>query len=173
MAFLIERYGLAQTSRFVELVSYQYYDFDILFVRHFAESVDTVEAAWRDRIRRAEGRPMDLSAYYAANRFVYRVTLAGNPGRRMLLPDGPVVVTEAFRAVEQLRRLDLTGVSARMDTAQRATAAAERGERRTDVTLRGIIYAVVGAPLLLAIGWLLWPSIRGWLAGRRAATGRR
>jgi hypothetical protein len=173
MAFLIERYGLAQTSRFVELVSYQYYDFDILFVRHFAESVDTVEAAWRNRIRRAEGRPMDLSAYYAANRFVYRVTLAGNPGRRMLLPDGPVVVTEAFRAVEQLRRLDLTGVSARMDTAQRATAAAERGERRTDVTLRGIIYAVVGAPLLLAIGWLLWPSIRGWLAGRRAATGRR
>jgi hypothetical protein len=173
MAFLIERYGLAQTSRFVELVSYQYYDFDILFVRHFAESVDTVEAAWRRRIVAAEAPAVDLNAYYAASRFVYRVTLAGNPGRRMLLPDGPVVVTEAFRTVELLRRLDLAGVSARMDSAQRAAAAAERGERRTDFTLRGLVYAVVGAPLLLAIGWLLWPSVRGWLAGRRAAVGRR
>jgi hypothetical protein len=172
LAFLIERYGPAQTSRFVDVVSYQYYDFDTLFVRHFAESVDTVEAAWRERIRQAEAPPVDLNAYYAANRFVYRVTLAGNPGRRMLLPDGPVVVAEAFRAVEQLRRLDLAGVSARMDAAQRATAAAERSERRTDLTLRGIIYVVVGTPLLLAVGWLLWPSVRGWLAGRREAVGR-
>lgn len=173
MAFLMERYGLAETARFAELVSYQYFDFDMLFVRHFAESVDAVEAAWGDRVQRAPPQTVDLNAYFAANRFIYRITLAGNPGRRMLLPDGPVVVAEAFRAVEQLRRLDLAGVERRMDTAQRATAAAERGEQRTELTLRGVIYAVVAAPLLLAIGWLLWPSLRGWLAGRRAAVGGR
>lgn len=173
MAFLIERYGLPETARFVELVSYQYFDFDMLFVRHFAESVDTVEAAWRERVQRTQAPTVDLNAYLSANRFIYRITLAGNPGRRMLLPDGPVVVSEAFRAVEQLRRLDLAGVERRMDTAQRATAAAERGEQRTELTLRSVLYAVVAAPLLLAIGWLLWPAMRGWLAGRRSAVGRR
>jgi hypothetical protein len=91
----------------------------------------------------------------------------------MLLPDGPVVVAEAFRAVEQLRRLDLAGVEQRMDAAQRATALAERGERRTELTLRTVIYAVVALPLLLAVGWLAWPSMRGWLADRRATAGRR
>ena len=173
MAFLMERYGLAQTSGFVQLVSYQYFDFDMLFVRHFAESVDTVEAAWRGRVQRTQSQAVDLNTYLAANRFIYRITLAGNPGRRLLLPDGPVVVAEAFRAVEQLRRLDLAGVERRMDTAQRAVAAAERGEQRTELALRSVIYAVVAAPLLLSIGWLLWPSVRGWLAGRRAAAGRR
>jgi hypothetical protein len=173
MAFLIDRYGLPQTARFVELVSFQYFDFDILFVRHFAETVDAVEAAWRARVKASEARGMDLNAYFSASRFIYRVTLAGNPGRRMLLPDGPVVVAEAFRAVEQLRRLDLAGVERRMDAAQRATALAERGERRTELTLRTVIYAVVAAPLLLAVGWLVWPSMRGWLAERRATVGRR
>jgi len=173
VAFLMERYGLAQTARFVDVVSFQYFDFDMLFVRHFAETVETAEAAWRARTGRAQGRRMDLDAYDAGSRFVYRVTLAGNPGRRMLLPDGPVVVSEAFRAVEQLRRLDLAGVAARMEAAQRATAGAERGERRTELTLRSIIYAVVAAPLLLALGWLLWPAVRGWLSGRRALAGRR
>jgi hypothetical protein len=173
MAFLMERYGLAQTARFADVVSFQYFDFDMLFVRHFAESVETVEAAWRARAARAEGRSMDLNAYFSGSRFIYRVTLAGNPGRRMLLPDGPVVVSEAFRAVEQLRRLDLVGVEARMETARRATASAERGERRTELTLRSIIYAVVATPLLLAVGWLLWPSVRGWLSSRRMAAGRR
>jgi len=85
------------------------FDFDMLFVRHFAESVDTVEAAWRDRVQRTQPQTVDLNTYLSANRFIYRITLAGNPGRRMLLPDGPVVVSEAFRAVEQLRRLDLAG----------------------------------------------------------------
>src|SRR3990172_703016 len=135
----------------------------MLFVRHFAESVDTDEAAWRDRVQRTRPQTLDLNMYFAASRFIYRITLAGNPGRRMLLPDGPVVVSEAFRAVGQLRRLDLAGVERRMDTAQRATAAAERGEQRTELALRSVIYAVVAAPLLLAIGWLLWPSVRGWL----------
>ena len=173
MAFLMERYGLLETSRFADLVSYQYFDFDTLFVRHFAESVDTVEVAWRERVARTPAQAVDLTAYLGANRFIYRITLAGNPGRRMLLPDGPVVVTEAFRAVEQLRRLDLDAVERRMQAAQRATAAAERGEHRTELTLRSIIYAVVAAPLLLAVGWLLWPSVRGWLGERRAAAGRR
>ena len=172
MAFLMERYGLAHTARFVDVVSFQYFDFDTLFVRHFAESVETVEAAWRARAARAGGRRMDLNAYFSGSRFIYRVTLAGNPGRRMLLPDGPVVVSEAFRAVEQLRRLDLAGVEARIEAAQRATASAERGERRTELALRSIIYAVVATPLLLAVGWLLWPSVRGWWSGRMAA-GRR
>ncbi len=103
----------------------------------------------------------------------YRVTLAGNPGRRMLLPDGPVVVSEAFRAVEDLRRLDMAALARRLEAAQRATARAERGEQRTELTLRSIIYAVVATPLLLAIGWLLWPVVRGWLSGRRAAVSRR
>lgn len=171
MAFLIERYGLLQTSRFVDLVSYQYFDFDVLFVRHFAESPETVEAAWRDKVAPGEARSGDLQTYYAANRFVYRVTLAGNPGRRMLLPDGPVVVTEALRAVDPLRRLDLAGVQQRMEIARRATAAAERGDRRTELTLRSIIYVVVATPLLMAVAWLVWPSVRGWLARRRAADG--
>jgi hypothetical protein len=173
VAFLMERYGPAETARFVERVSYQYFDFDILFVRHFAESVDTVEAAWRDRVQRAPAQVLDLPRYLAAHRFVYRVTLAGNPGRRMLLPDGPVVVAEAFRAVEQLRRLDLAGLERRMETAQQATRTAERRERRVELTLRSVLYAVVATPLLLAVGWLLWPTVRGWLAERRAAVGRR
>lgn len=172
MTFLMERYGPAQTSGFVDLVSYRYFDFDTLFVRHFGESADTAEAAWRDRLARAPAPALDLGAYFAASRFVYRITLAGNPGRRMLLPDGPVVVAEAFLAVDQLRRLDLAGVGRRMEAAQRATAAAERGERRVVLTLRSIIYVAVATPLVLAAGWLLWPSLRGWLWSRREAAGR-
>ncbi len=174
MAFLIERYGLPATAGFVDLVSFRYFDFDLLFSQHFGESVDTVEAAARRRVEAAEatGR-VDLASYAAASRFVYRVTLAGNPGRRMLLPDGPVVVSEAFRAVEDLRRLDMAALARRLEAAQRATARAERGEQRTELTLRSIIYAVVATPLLLAIGWLLWPVVRGWLSGRRAAVSRR
>ena len=173
MAFLMDRYGLPQTAGFVDLVSYKYFDFDVLFARHFAESVDTFEAAWRDRVESTAPPAVDLNAYVAGSRFIYRVTLAGNPGRRMLLPDGPVVVAEVFRGVEQLRRLDLAGLVVRMDAARRATAAADRGEQRTEFTLRGVLYALVAGPVLLAVGWLLWPSVRGWLAERRVAAGRR
>lgn len=175
MAFLIERYGVARTAAFVERVDYRYFDFADLFIMHFHARLAEVERAWQARISSATviGR-IDPSTYLAANSFVYRITLAGNPGRQMLLPDGPVVVSEAFAAVEPLRRLNLEGVRARMETASRASRRVEQQEQRTETTLRGIVYLVVLTPILLAVSWLLWPSVRARLSAHGVAgTNRR
>ncbi|MGH2437791.1 MAG: hypothetical protein ACRDFA_12475, partial [bacterium] len=161
MAFLIERYGFARTAAFAERVDFRYFDFAELFILHFGTRLADVEQAWQARISSATVLSrIDSSTYLAANSFVYRITLAGNPGRQMLLPDGPVVVSEAFAAVEPLRRLNLERVRTRMQTAARASRRAEQQERRTETTLRGIVYVVVLTPILFAVGWLLWPSIR-------------
>jgi len=170
MAFLIERYGFARTASFVERVDYRYFDFENLFIMHFHARLAEVERAWQVRISSATvtGR-IDSSTYLAANSFIYRVTLAGNPGRQMLLPDGPVVVSEAFAAVEPLRRLNLERVRTRMETAARASRRAEQQEQRTETTLRGIVYVVVLTPILLAVAWLLWPSLRARVGAPRVA----
>ncbi|HET6947936.1 MAG TPA: hypothetical protein VFJ45_09015 [bacterium] len=169
VAFLLERYGLEKTAGFVDRVDFRYFDFPDLFGAHFGESLSEVERAWRARVS-ASGVPraIDGGTYLEASRFVYRVTLAGNPGRRMLLPDGPAVVSEAFAAVDPLRRLNLDAVRAHMERARQATERAERAERRTERGLRGIVYVVVLTPILFALAWLFWPAVRGRLGrGRR------
>jgi hypothetical protein len=161
LAFLLDRYGLARTAAFADRVSFRYFDFADLFAAHFGEPLPAVERAWRRRVAAAPAAPrVDSEAYAEAARFVYRVTLAGNPGRRMLLPDGPVVVSEALAAVDPLRRLDLAAVEAHLARARQATARAERSERRTAWWLRGLVGGVVLTPVLLALTWLLWPAIR-------------
>lgn len=170
MGFLLERYGLPRTAAFTERVTFRYFDFADLFLAHFGESLGEVESAWQARVAAAEARaPVDAGLYAEATRFVYRVTLAGNPGRRMLLPDGPVVVSEALAAVDPLRRLNLAAVRGHMERARRASERAARSERRTERGLRAIVYLMVLTPILFAVGWLLWPAIRA----RRAAGGRR
>lgn len=170
MAFLIERYGFARTAAFVERVDYRYFDFENLFIMHFQTRLTEVERARQARISSATvtGR-IDPSTYLAANSFIYRITLAGNPGRQMLLPDGPVVVSEAFAAVEPLRRLNLERVRTRMETSSRASRRAEQQEQRTGTALRGIVYVVVLTPILLAVAWLLWPSVRARFGAPRVA----
>lgn len=169
MGFLLERYGLPRTAAFTERVTFRYFDFADLFASHFGESLAEVERAWQARVAGAEARgPVDAGAYADGTRFVYRVTLTGNPGRRMLLPDGPVVVSEALAAVDPLRRLNLGAVRTHMERARRASERAQRSERRTEQGLRALVYLMVLTPILLAVGWLIWPAIRG----RRAARGR-
>ena len=170
MAFLLERYGPEQTAAFVDRVAFRYFDFPDLFASHFGEPLGEVEQAWQARVSaaRAPGA-IDGGTYLEASRFVYRVTLAGNPGRRMLLSDGPVVVSEAFAAVEPLRRLNLDAVRAHMERARQATERAERAERRTERGLRGIVYVVVLTPILFSLAWLFWPAVRGRLGGGRRA----
>lgn len=168
MAFLNERFGFARTAGFVERVDFRYFDFETLFILHFQMRLVDVERAWQARIASATAPgTIDPSTYLAANSFIYRVTLAGNPGRQMLLPDGPVVVSEAIAAVEPLRRLNLERVRSRMETAARATRRAEQREQRTETMLRGIVYVVVLTPILLAVGWLLWPSLRARFSAPR------
>lgn len=170
MAFLIERYGLARTAAFVERVDYRYFDFEKLFAMHFDTRLADVERAWQARIASAAATgTIDPSTYLAASSFISRITLAGNPGRQMLLPDGPVVVSEAFAAVEPMRRLNLERVRLRMETAARASRRAEQQEQRTETALRGIVYVVVLTPILLAVTWLLWPSIRARFRAPRVA----
>jgi len=165
MAFLLERYGPERTTAFAERVAYRYYDFPELFALHFGETLSEVEQAWEARVTAARPpRRIDGADYLAASRFVYRVTLAGNPARRMLLPDGPAVVSAALAAAEPLRRLNLGVARGHMEVARRATAEAERQERRTEWGLRGIVYVLVLTPIFLALAWLLWPAIRGRLA---------
>jgi len=172
MAYLIERFGIPQTGAFVDRVAYRYFDFPDLFVAHFGVPLDQVERAWRARVEAARAsRRIDASTYLAATRFVYRITLAGTPGRRMLLADGAVVVSEALAAVEPLRRLNLEAARRSMQIARRASERAEREERRAGTLLRGAVALIVLAPVALAVGWLLWPAVRARRAGGRG--GRR
>jgi len=167
MAFLLERYGPARTAAFVDRLAYRYFDFPQVFALHFGETFTEVERAWEAKVTAARPlRPIAGSDYLAAARFVYRIVLAGSPARRMLLPEGPVVVGAALAAAEPLRRLDLELVREQMETAQRATARAERQERRTEWGLRGVVTVLVLTPILVAVGWLVWPAIRGRLASR-------
>lgn len=169
MAFLLERYGLPETAAFAELVSFRYFDFADLFASHFDEPLAVVEQAWEARVSSADRRPpVDAEGYLEGTRFVYRVTLAGNPGRRMLLPDGPVVVSEAIAAIDPLRRLNLRAVRGHMERARAATARAERSERWTERGLRAVVYVLALAPVLFAVGWLLWPALRSRLVGGSA-----
>lgn len=172
MAFLIESYGPERTASFVDRVAYRYYDVEELFGLHFGAPLAAAEQTWRERIA-AAGRvdALDLPAYFAATRFVYRTSLAGNPGRLLLEPQGAVVVTEAFRAALPLRRLQLRTALKHVETGRRADERAEHRQRRTTSTVRGILGALVVAPIVLAVGWLIWPGVRARLAGK--TTGRR
>lgn len=166
MAFLLERYGLPHTAAFAELVSFRYFDFADLFASHFGEPLAGVEGAWERRVAGADRRPaVDIEAYLGGARFVYRVTLAGNPARQMLLPDGPVVVSEAIAAVDPLRRLNLRAVRGHMERARAATARVERTERWTERGLRAVVYVLALTPILFAVLWLVWPAIRARRAG--------
>jgi hypothetical protein len=108
--------------------------------------------------------------YLAVTQFVYRTTLAGSPGRELLEPEGATVVDEALRAVLPLRRIDIAQAAAHMETAFAAEERADRRQRFTTTTARGLIGLLILAPILLAVGWLAWPSVRARLAERRAAS---
>lgn len=170
VSFLIDRYGLERTWAFVERVNYRYYDLVELFGVHFREPLAGVEPLWRARVAAARpAAPIDLEAYRAASGFVYTVTLAGNPGRRMLRPDGAVMVSEAFAAIAPLRALDLDAVRRAADRAGQAAAQTARQARRRNLLVRSLIYTLVLTPIVLSAGVLLWPILR---ARRRAATRR-
>lgn len=164
MAFLLDTYGPARTAAFVNRVEFRYYEFSELFEAAFGAPLSAAEAAWRRQVNAAGAPPLDLSTYLAVTRFVYRTTLAGSPSRLMLEPQGAVVVTEAMAAVLPLRRLDLETAAARMAAAERADEEAERRQRLTTGTARGAIAALVVAPILFAVGWLIWPAVRARLA---------
>lgn len=167
VAYLLERYGPARTAAFVDRVAYRYFDFPELFARHFGEPLSEVERAWEAKVTGAAPlRPIEGSDYVAAARFVYRILLAASPARRMLLSEGPVVVAAALAAAEPLRRLDLEVVRDHMETARRATDQAQREARQTEWGLRGGVIVLVLTPILIAVGWLVWPAIRGRLASR-------
>ena len=175
-AFLLETYGPARVADFVERVAYRYFDFGESFPAEFGTSLAAAEREWRRHVASdARSDRLDLPAYFAVTRFIYRTSLAGSPARLMLEPQGAVVVTEAFRAALPLRRLDVRTAQAHLETAERADEQAERRQRLTTGTVRALIGALVVSPILLAVGWLLWPTVRAHVADsrRRKAVARR
>lgn len=174
-SYLLETYGPERVATFVDRVGYRYFDFLELLQAHFGTSLDAVEAGWRGRVAMSSPAAIDVPTYFAVARFVYRVTLASTPSRLLLEPQGGEVATEAFRATLPLRRLDLGAASQHLVAAQRADEAAERRQRVTTTSARGVIAAVAVIPILLAIVLLFWPSLRAWRYGaqRRKATGKR
>lgn len=173
MAYLLDTYGPARTAQFVERVEYRYYDFAELFRAAFGVPLRDAEAAWRRRAADGSAEALDRHTYLAVTRFVYRTTLAGSPARLMLEPVGATVVTEAFRSIVPLRQLNLQAASAHMATADRAEEEADRKQRLTTSTARGAIAAVIVAPILLAVGLLVWPAIRAKLADRKQRQSRK
>lgn len=171
--FLIERYGLARTWAFIDRVNYRYYDFDDLFVSEFQEPVTVVESLWRARVASAKVTThVDLDVYRAASAFVYRTTLASSPGQYMLRPEGATVVNEGFTAVAALRRLDLVAVQRSIDRARQAGEQAARAEHLRDLGWQALIAVLVLTPIVLSIGVLLWPTLRGrWRSAGRHAGG--
>lgn len=169
VSFLIDRYGVERAWAFVERVNYRYYDLVELFGSHFQEPLTGVEPLWRARVASARpAAPADLEAYRVASGFVYAVTLAGHPGRRMLRPDGAAVVSEAFAAVAPLRALDLEAVRRAADRAGEAAERTARRARRRNLVVPALIYTLVLTPIVLSAGVLLWPTLRGrWRAARR------
>ena len=168
VAYLLETYGPERVATFVDRVAYRHFDFPELFQAHFGTSLDTVEVGWRQRLAASSAPPVDVQTYFAVARFVYRVALAGAPTRLLLEPQGAEVVTEAFRASLPLRRLDLRTAAQHLEAARRADEAAERHQRVTTTTARGVIAAVAVIPIFLAILLLLWPSLRArWYQARR------
>lgn len=173
VSFLFERYGLTRTWAFIDRANYRYYDFGELFAAQFGEPLSTVERLWRARVAAARVTArVDLDAYRAASAFVYGVTLATNPSRAMLQPEGATVVSEAFAAVGALRALDLEAVRRSASSAQQAGEHAARQTRRRDLAWQALVAFLVLTPIVLSVGVLLWPTLRGrWRAmrGRHAS----
>jgi len=169
MAHLLQTYGIAQTAAFVAEVEFRYYDVEPLFEARFGTSFDAAERQWRAAAGRGPVAALDVPTYLAVTQFVYRTTLAGSPSRVLLEPEGATVVDEAFRAVLPLRRLAVAQAASHMEVAFAAVEQADRRSRLQTTTARGVIGLLVIAPILAAIGLLIWP----WLRARRAERRRR
>ncbi len=165
VAFLLDRYGLARTAAFVNEVAYRYYDFPALLEKHFATSLEAEERRWRQRFTDGEGPRVDAQRYLRSLEFVYRTTLATDPRRTMLRPEGAAVLSEAFEAIAPLRALDLPAVEAHQRAVRTAEAAAQRQRQLVAFAIRGAFWLLILAPIALAVGWLMWPSIRARLWG--------
>lgn len=175
VAFLMETYGMPRTVVFVDRVSFRYYEFPALFAAHFGVSLDDAVRAWKARTAAAPVSRIDVRSYARAAQFVYRIGLARTPSRIMLESYGAEIVTEAFRATVALRRLDVDAAMRHLDVAQGVEERAERRSRLRTGAVRGLLALLVVTPVLLAIGWLVWPSVRGRIADarRRKAVGRK
>lgn len=171
MAYLVQTYGPAATAAFVADVEFKYYEFGALFETNFGTTLDAAERRWRLAASRGPAPAMDVSTYLAVTQFVYRTTLAGSPSRVLLEAEGATVVDEALRAVLPLRRLEVAPAAAHMEAAFAAEERADRASRLRTTTTRSLIGLLIVAPILLAIGLLVWPSVRAKLAQRPA--GRR
>ncbi len=169
MAHLLQTYGIAQTAAFVAEVEFRYYDVEPLFEARFGTSFDAAERQWRAAAGRGPVAALDVPTYLAVTQFVYRTTLAGSPSRVLLEPEGATVVDEAFRAILPLRRLAVAQAASHMEVAFAAVELADRRSRLQTTTARGVIGLLVIAPILAAIGLLIWP----WLRARRAERRRR
>ncbi len=166
VAFLLDKYGLARTAAFVDAVAYRYYEFPALLEKHFAISLEAGERAWRQRLTEGEAPRVDAQRYLRSLEFVYRTTLATDPRRTMLRPEGAAVLSEAFEAIAPLRALELPVVEAHERAVRAAEAAVQRQKQLAAFATRGAFWLLILAPIGVAVGWLVWPSIRAWLGGR-------
>jgi hypothetical protein len=167
MAYLVETYGPVRTAAFVADVEFKYYEFGTLFETRFGTTLDAAERRWRLGASRGPAPGVDVPTYLAVTQFVYRTTLAGSPSRVLLEAEGATVVDEAFRAIPPLRRLEVARAAAHMEAAFAAEDRADRASRLRTTTARSLIGLLIIAPVLLAIGLLIWPSVRARLAQRR------
>lgn len=172
VAFLLETYGPLRTARFVDAVTYRYYEFPQLAHRNFGLPFEQIEQAWKRRIGQdgGAGSPADVQRYLQGAQFIYQTSLASDPGRTMLQPYGPVVITETFRAITSLRAMDLSAVDAHIRTARMAAAKTAHKSQLIALSVRIAFWVLILSPIVLAMGWLTWPSVRarlGWWRRRR------
>ncbi len=165
VAFLLDRYGLARTAALVNAVEYRYYEFPALLEKHFATSLEAEERTWRQRLTEGEDPRVDAQRYLRSLEFVYRTTLAADPRRTMLRPEGAAVLSEGFEAIAPLRALELPAVEAHERAVRAAEAAAQRERQLVAFATRGAFWLLILAPIAVAVGWLVWPSIRARLTG--------
>jgi len=166
VAFLLDDYGLARTAAFVDTVAARYYDFAPIFEAHFGSPLAAAEQRWRQRLNHGDAVGVDPQTYLRDLQIVTRTTLAANPSRTMLRPGGAVIVWEAFQAIMPLRAMDLRAAETHLEAIRVAETRATEDTRRTALAVRGGFWVVVLAPIALAIGWLMWPSVRARLAER-------
>lgn len=173
VADLVDRFGPRATAQFARAVGYRYFDLPDLFRQTFGISVGEAAASWHERVLRVPAQPVDAHAYAAASRLAYRVGLARSPAAVMLEPAGAEVVVLAAAATVALRRLDLEQAAELAERARRAQEREVARQARRTLAARGLLVVLATTPVVLAALWLLWPAVRGRLAGRPGARGRR
>ncbi len=170
LAFLAEERGVPAVIAFAQDVGRRWYDFGLIFERHFGMRLPESEKQWRVRLERARAPDLtdgEFAEYRRVAEFVYRTTLARTPGGLVSRPGGAEAYVEGLRATGALRRFDLVNAVSAEQTARRAAETVERRTTRTRLGIQTALWGLALVPILLAVLLLAGPALRSALYDRR------